>query len=113
MGYMTSYSLKVVPDTVEDEAIAALRRSCEYARYAIDELGDTEESCKWYDWRKDISSFSMRYPNAVFEVTGRGEESGDIWRAYIKNGRSELQKARFVFDDPPTWVQESNNEEDV
>jgi len=32
-------------------------------------------------------------------ISGYGEENGDIWRKYFKNGKTHFSKAKIVFDD--------------
>lgn len=53
--------------------------------------------CKWYDWEKDLKEISKRYPYLMIEVEGVGEEFPDIWKARVRNGKSEIMKAEIVF----------------
>lgn len=59
--------------------------------------GDT---ASWYDWKKDMVSLSKEYPNLLFWLEGEGEESGDIWKAWARNGKVVTSQARIVFDEP-------------
>lgn len=70
-----------------------------HADYAIDEDGDSVQSTKWYEYKKDFVAFSSRYPDIIFIVTRKGEESGDIEKSYFKNGRQWSTKAKIVFDE--------------
>lgn len=54
---------------------------------------------KWYRWKDDMRDISKRYPDRLFQLDGQGEESDDLWRAFFKNGKSQICKARIVFDD--------------
>ena len=103
MGYYTSYSLEILDDP--DGAIMDdLRNSSEWAAYALQDDGSTNESCKWYEWKEDMTEFSKLYPEALFILRGEGEEIGDIWRAYFKDGKAEKQKVKMVFDTTPDWA---------
>lgn len=105
MGYYTRYELKVeYKDKTKklenpENFIALLRRECKCAEYALDEDGDTAEFCKWYESSKDIKKFSKKYSNLLFTLSGDGEQSGDIWKEYIVNGKSQECKAKITFDD--------------
>lgn len=97
MGYYTSYSLDIVEG--DHELIKELVETNEHAAYAIDVTGDTESECKWYSCEEDLKDFSAKHPDALFKLRGEGEESGDIWEAYFKNGKMQMCPAKIVFDD--------------
>ncbi len=63
------------------------------------------QDAKWYEWKEDLVEFSKNYPEAVFCLHGVGENSDDIWRAFIQNETVEMQMAAIVFEDPPAWAQ--------
>lgn len=56
-----------------------------------------EDSCKWYDHEEDMVRLSKKFPDVVFELHGEGEESGDIWVKYFKNGKKQVVKAELKF----------------
>ena len=64
----------------------------------IDEQGDGED-CKWYEHDKDMIKMSLVFPDVIFLLEGEGEESGDIWKKYYKNGKIQICKAKMTFDD--------------
>jgi hypothetical protein len=107
MGYYTEYRFEVLNNAgYEDgELIDALRESSEDAFDALDNDGNTHQDTKWYEWKEDLVKFSEHYPEAVFCLHGVGENSDDIWRAFIQNGTVEMQTADIVFEDPPAWAQ--------
>lgn len=59
--------------------------------------GDT---AKWYGWNQDLISVSSNYPGLLFWLEGEGEESGDIWKAWARNGKVVQAQAKIVFDEP-------------
>jgi len=97
MGYYTRYSLEVVKGNTD--LIAELVEENENAAFAIDEYGDSEESCKWYEHDKEMRAFSSKHPSTLFKLSGEGEESGDIWHTYYQNGKAQRCEAKIVFDD--------------
>ena len=57
--------------------------------------GSLEDSCKWYDHEDDMKRLSRRFPKSVFTLKGEGEESGDVWVKYFKNGKMQTSKAEI------------------
>ena len=95
MGYYTSFKFKVIEG--DESLIKEFRKENENAKYAVDEYGDTNDSCKWYDCEKDIVSFSIKHPKIIFMLEGEGEESGDIWKLYVQDGHVQNCRAKIVF----------------
>ena len=97
MGYYTRHQLEVIKG--DENLISELREYSEEARFSIESNGGLGEGCKWYEHQKDLKEFSMMHPNALFKLSGKGEESGDIWHEYYQNGKMQLCKAQIVFAD--------------
>jgi hypothetical protein len=53
----------------------------------------------WDNYDMDMRGISKDYPDVIFELSGEGEESGDIWKKYYVNGKIQKCKARIVFDE--------------
>jgi len=103
MGYYTRYSLKVLKSPTqhadnEEEVIADLRKD-EYVEACINEAGDCQDERKWYDHDDTMKVFSKNYPNLIFELEGEGEESGDMWKKYYKDGKSQTCQAVITFEE--------------
>lgn len=116
MGYYTSFSLSTVtgnaetriPITAEDadgNPVTVFTRTPKPIEILREELSKQvgynpfEDSCKWYDHDKDMMAFSKLYPDVVFALKGEGEESGDIWVTYYKNGKRQHCKAIITYDE--------------
>lgn len=85
MGYYTNYDIS---DNDED-VIDAINEESGY--------GDVQEdTIKWYSCREDMKRISLMFPDRVLSVSGEGEESGDIWTAYYKNGKEQFERAQIV-----------------
>lgn len=93
MGYSTNYELTMEPWRKEiDEAISQ-EKDMDYA------VGEYKQECKWYDHDKDMISFSKRFPDVLFTLEGQGEESGDLWNTYYKNGRMQHCTAIITYEE--------------
>jgi len=97
MGYYTGYSLEIIKG--RQDLISQFREECGDAAYAIDDAGEQEEICKWYRHEEDLKKFSAAHDDALFKLSGEGEESGDIWIKYFKGGKVQTCKARIYFDE--------------
>lgn len=89
MGYETYHQFRIEGDDpsglTEEEHATAITKLADYT-YLF------EESCKWYNEEEDMMKYSLLYPKTVFNVTGEGEENGDLWSAFYLNGeRQELR----------------------
>ena len=89
MGYYTYYTLKIKDSIIDSSyVINELREENEDAKYALDNEGYSQDEAKWYNAEEDIREFSKKYPEVLFILEGQGEESDDVWRTYIQNGKS-------------------------
>jgi hypothetical protein len=93
MGYYTYFRLEVTP---ESEEVRRVTEEDESYSYALSESGG--DSCKWYDHESDMRELSSRFPNQLFELTGEGEEAGDLWVKYFKDGKMQSCPAIITYD---------------
>lgn len=93
MGYYTNHSLTVLNGTGGE--IEHLKRTCDNADYAL----GSGDSCKWYEHDDDMLRFSKLYPDATFVLSGEGEEAGDVWKTYYKNGKMQHCPGKITFDE--------------
>ena len=97
MGYYTAFSM----ETDKPENLWLIQEFRKYsigADYAVDLDGEYTDTTKWYKWKDEAIEFSKLYPDILFCISGEGEESGDIWKAYFQNGKHQICQARIVFD---------------
>lgn len=94
MGYYSNFKL----ETENTDLISEFRSICDHAEYAITDNGETRQQTKWYDAIDDLGKFSTLHPNDMFILSVEGEDSGDLWKAYAKNG--VVQKAKAVITYP-------------
>ena len=57
-----------------------------------------DSGVKWYNHEEDMKQLSREFPDILFELCGEGEESGDIWEKYFKNGKMQCCKAVLTFE---------------
>ena len=93
MGYYTRFELSITGDN--DDSIDHEAQISQVAGYG----SVFEDTCKWYNHEKDMREYSKRYPELVFEISGEGEEAGDLWKDYYQNGLMQRTRAKITFDD--------------
>lgn len=91
MGYYTDYTLDF--EDINDYYFyeSQLRK--------IAGFNPLETETKWSGWKKDMKELSSKYPNVLFKLYGTGEENSDMWKAYFKNGKMQICKAKITFDE--------------
>lgn len=107
MGYETAFSLTVtkIPGTNAPLSDQYLEQIAD----ALDDLGVMEYIekgkssvvangyCKWYDYGEDMTELSKKFPQAMFELYGDGEDSDDFWRNYYIAGAEQGGYAQIVY----------------
>lgn len=101
MGYYTNFEISIEKHNseidVHDESFVetVVKRINEISDYWFDE--DLIQYIKWYDWEEHMRQLSSEFPSVLFIVDGNGEEDGDVWRAYLTDGKCQLERARISF----------------
>lgn len=98
MGYNTKFSLEIsgvegLTDR-QKESLYKERVDKDYTDIGAIYTEQVEE-VRWYDYLQDLDRISAKYPNVLFQLTGWGEETGDYWRTWFRNGRHVSVDATF------------------
>lgn len=108
MGYYTKFDLDFQGSVEEKDIVKALaninpnyfdmyRTGITEEDICLDML--FEEEMKWYDATHDMIQLSEKFPDVIFTLEGHGEEFGDVWREYYKNGACQHCKGTITFED--------------
>jgi hypothetical protein len=54
------------------------------------------DEVKWYEHAEDMCKLSEALPSVIFQLEGEGEENGDLWKAWYKDGRQVIHQAEIV-----------------
>lgn len=115
MGYETKYSLEVrlmsasmkavkgvdsngnpatvfIPDTIDEASIIDEVQTASGYTYLFD------DACKWYSHEVEMVKISKKYPNALFVLSGEGENNDDLWIKYFKNGKMQKCIAKITYE---------------
>lgn len=95
MGYRTYYTVTDLDGNDLSEELSMFLHETE--DYAEDYSGDNETS--WYEYEEDLKSFSLESPGRVIVCHGIGENNGDIWDLYVKDGKTQRCEAEIII--PP------------
>jgi hypothetical protein len=107
MGYYTNFELTIHEGTADVKEVrlalyAVLQENPQDNEFLFVIEADlivTGDSIKWYDHDEDCAELSKKFPGVVFKLHGKGEESGDLWDAYYKDGKVQICRAKMTF--PP------------
>lgn len=115
MGYYTRYALDFVSDDKDqiDRAvmdIENLKIDAELAKefgfqydweaeHLYDIYVNQADSMTFYSHEEPMLALSKRHPDVICVLSGEGEEAGDIWKKYFKNGKMQECRARIEFDE--------------
>lgn len=108
MGYYTTYKVTItdIKDADDFEWFEfKFKKTIPYLGDDLkyDEINKTVYAAfydvKWYDCEEKLKELSTLFPNITIDVNGEGEESGDIWKMRVRNGKSERVNAVLSFPD--------------
>lgn len=90
MGYYTDYDASENSLEIQE----AIEKISDYSGWHDGKLNDV----KWYDHEEHCGEVSKMFPDQVIKLSGAGEESGDIWVKYFKNGKCQVAEAKITFE---------------
>lgn len=91
MGYYTRFNLTEHGNS--EEVIARINEVSGHP------YGVESDEIKWYNWNEDIVKVSNLFPDTLITISGVGEEFPDMWIAYAKNGKIQVEEAIITY--PP------------
>lgn len=92
MGYYTDFEVSVV-DGDDNDVIALEEALGKYTAYSFSSYPNDGNvylnDAKWYDHEKDMLVVSKlpQFAGKLLLVHGDGEESGDVWDMWVKDGK--------------------------
>jgi hypothetical protein len=96
MGYYTRYKLVIKNIKDKDVNLDAIEaRFC--AIGMEDVLFNRADQQKWYSWKTDMTHISNMFPKAHFELSGEGEENGDVWVAHFIGGKNVIYTPKVTW----------------
>lgn len=116
MGYYTNYEIGTKDNkmyTVKDIASYIKEKSDKEDKFypfsyeVEDYLNDeyfydfelySDGATKWYHYNEEMIELSKQFPETVFYLFGEGEENGDLWYTYYKNGKSQYCPATITYE---------------
>lgn len=87
MGYYTNHTLQIIGG--HEDILREIIDNDPDTFYGLDIDGSPMDSVKWYSHEEDMRRISKEYPDLVFKLSGEGEEAGDLWIEYHKNGKMQ------------------------
>lgn len=104
MGYLTKFTLTLPEHLTQKQVDFIFDTDCiEETPFSTTFYGRghsrSSECIKWYPehYEKELTQLSKMFPEVLFILDGEGEEAGDLWRMFFKNGLQERHVA-------PPWT---------
>ena len=105
MGYYTDYEM--VPNRYRCEchfetyqaieAFIEATKAAEGWSYLFNVWRGEGGGLKWYNHREDMVKLSAAFPDILFTLWGRGEESDDLWKQYFLGGKCQIALAVITY----------------
>jgi len=113
MGYYTDYDLgayyykkdpccsQVITGNLHGDLLKAVRDEIEQMNVFEDNYNGTRwyVNAKWYEYDSDMCLLSSKFPDVMFELSGNGEDTEDMWIAYFYQGKMQHCPAIITYDD--------------
>lgn len=103
MGYYTGFTLtadnqEALDSIVDDHAEDGDDTFFNFLEKRND--GSYSGNCKGYEHEEELAEASKKFPDVLFTLDGHGEEDGDTWRKFFKNGKINDSILTFSNFDP-------------
>ena len=110
MGYYTNYNLEIIEGSFKSTTepcshCGGTGSSCIEHDFPMHIKDNLDGETKWYEHQADMKSFSKKYPKVTFKLSGTGEEQGDVWVKFFRNGKVVERRSVVNLDDtaPTDW----------
>lgn len=89
MGYYTGFTLTASDQEALNSIISDHSEDGDDTFFNFLEKNDGSYSgnCKGYEHEEELAEASKKFPDVLFTLDGHGEEGGDTWRKFFKNGQ--------------------------
>ena len=93
MSYNSFHNLQIKESeaTIEDVAATLAQVTNDDDAVFWKSILSGETDSKWYEHSEDMQKVSVSYPDALLILSGDGEESGDQWVEYHRNGKMQIE----------------------
>lgn len=92
MGYYTDYKLSFDTSIVDKQEVFDYIKEKFYQWFDCGYVNS-----KWYQHVPEMVEVSKKWPDVLFTLEGVGEESGDMWIKYFKNGKVQICPAVLTY----------------
>jgi hypothetical protein len=110
MGYYTDYDLEIIGGAQTEVKGTDSEGKPASVFVPLDPSHITDEvlalsgyssfsEIKWYDHEVHMRQISQKYKDLLFVLSGKGEDSSDLWVKYFKNGKMQTARARIEYDE--------------
>lgn len=69
--------------------------------WVFESTGEYRAPVAWKTCEADMRAISVAFPGVLFHLIGEGEDLGDIWDMFAKDGKVQRHKAVICRDDKP------------
>lgn len=97
MGYNTLHTLNIIGEGKEH--LEDIIRENEDIFYGLQYNGEPTDAVKWYSHEDDMRQVSGQYPGLLFKLVGEGEDAGDMWVEYHRDGKMQRVDAKIIFEE--------------
>ena len=120
MGYYTHYDLTTVQGNLSPEQMEQVKQFLSWSAWLVSE-GDAgfplstvlEERHKWYEHDEDMLALSREYPGVTFCLSGEGEDQGDVWKKYYRDGKMQECRQQMTMPEfDPEALADPNQEKE-
>ena len=101
MGYETYMQINIEENGPDPDAVSEKLAEITGDDTSLwQEIIEGGENVKWYEHTNDMRRLSAAFPDALFTLSGDGEDTNDQWVEYHKNGLTQTERMPDWTPDP-------------